>query len=402
MAKKKSSRVRGQRAEREQLHVGFTYGYQWGKYAGVHKELRFPIEGETHVGDHIRIYPVYPADVSKTNPPEYILEMFGSDQVVHWHVSFLNREPRGDAPNADTMERLSVAMDAHLENAEPGKDITPFTLPPTMFSELVPGEKLPNPSKWMSRLVRAWVDGLQTWKDNAEPDSLWWLDTEIRSEEQWNNLRAEQRYETTTYEVRSLDMWGNARDGYEQNNSFRVGTITLRDDGHEGGYGDDDAIVAALRDAGFLNRNVLGPMEAANGLEGPRVQVEDNGDAFIEIADPDEPIVTPVFNWDDHFEVPAKHGALVDYPAFWEWAWDSTIDRTFGDDSHDDSAPPNIEEVRGYLRDHARLMLAEVALVEDETFQVVEAAVAAAIAAHRDSTGGIPILQLERIEDENN
>jgi hypothetical protein len=32
----------------------------------------------------------------------------------------------------------------------------------------------------------------------------------------------------TTWELRTYDVWGNARDGYEVNDTYRAGTVTLR------------------------------------------------------------------------------------------------------------------------------------------------------------------------------
>jgi hypothetical protein len=36
------------------------------------------------------------------------------------------------------------------------------------------------------------------------------------------------RYVETTWEMRTYDVWGNARDGFKVNDSFRVGEVTLR------------------------------------------------------------------------------------------------------------------------------------------------------------------------------
>jgi len=36
------------------------------------------------------------------------------------------------------------------------------------------------------------------------------------------------KYIDTTWELRSYDVWGNARDGYEVNNTFRAGEVTIR------------------------------------------------------------------------------------------------------------------------------------------------------------------------------
>lgn len=37
-----------------------------------------------------------------------------------------------------------------------------------------------------------------------------------------------QKYVETTWELRTYDVWGNAKDGYEVNNTFRSGSVTLR------------------------------------------------------------------------------------------------------------------------------------------------------------------------------
>ena len=36
------------------------------------------------------------------------------------------------------------------------------------------------------------------------------------------------KYIETTWEIRTYDVWGNAKDGYEVNDSYRAGEVTLR------------------------------------------------------------------------------------------------------------------------------------------------------------------------------
>ena len=43
-----------------------------------------------------------------------------------------------------------------------------------------------------------------------------------------NDCRKKTRYVDTTWELRTYDVWGNARDGYEVNNTFRAGEVTIR------------------------------------------------------------------------------------------------------------------------------------------------------------------------------
>jgi hypothetical protein len=76
------------------------------------------------------------------------------------------------------------------------------------------------------------------------------------------------------YEVSSLDVWGNAVDGYDVNNQFREGTLLIRP-----GAGDAD-LVKALVDNGYLNRAAIGAFVTGD------LEVGDNVD-FLEISEPD-------------------------------------------------------------------------------------------------------------------
>jgi len=77
------------------------------------------------------------------------------------------------------------------------------------------------------------------------------------------------------YEVRSLDVWGNAVDGYEINNTFRDGEVYIPPDAG------DDEIIGILAGHGHLNRR------AAEMLQAGQAFVEDDGGGLIEITELD-------------------------------------------------------------------------------------------------------------------
>ncbi len=72
-----------------------------------------------------------------------------------------------------------------------------------------------------------------------------------------------------TWEVKSLDVWGNSEDGYEVNQEFNAGKIEIP------AMLDDAGLVKLLKKEGFLKETVR-----AN-----QVEVEDNGAGFIEIRE---------------------------------------------------------------------------------------------------------------------
>ena len=137
--------------------------------------------------------------------------------------------------------------------------------------------------------------------------------------------------------------------------------------------------------------NVLGPTEPDNGLVGPRIQVEDNYDGFIEIAEPDDPIATPPFD-----EKP-EHLTRAQAQAIWEWVWDQTIQMDFGDG--DGLQPPDISDVLSNFRDGSASSVLDTPEGQAEAWAITERGFNEALAAHRDNTGGIPILQLQRIDE---
>ena len=73
---------------------------------------------------------------------------------------------------------------------------------------------------------------------------------------------------TIKYAVCSLDVWGNAAEGYDVNDSHNIGTIELDP------QITDSALVQALIDQGFLTANAL---ELA--------EIECNDESFIHIMD---------------------------------------------------------------------------------------------------------------------
>lgn len=85
------------------------------------------------------------------------------------------------------------------------------------------------------------------------------------------------------YEVRSVDVWGNAVDGFEVNNSFLVGEVSVRpveQIGVREGGGDRDLVQALVR-AGFLGTNAMNQLEEGN------LELEDNYDGLTEISEPE-------------------------------------------------------------------------------------------------------------------
>jgi hypothetical protein len=65
------------------------------------------------------------------------------------------------------------------------------------------------------------------------------------------NIRRNYTGQTVTLSVHSLDVWGNARDGYDVNDVYpSSGTIIVPIDAT------DDEVIAALKADGFVKRNV--------------------------------------------------------------------------------------------------------------------------------------------------
>lgn len=74
----------------------------------------------------------------------------------------------------------------------------------------------------------------------------------------------------TWYEFVSLDVWGNARDGFEVNNAFRTGTtVEIPDEA------DHKAIVRILKDEGILKKDV----------RPSRVEIDDSTEGVIYVND---------------------------------------------------------------------------------------------------------------------
>jgi hypothetical protein len=81
---------------------------------------------------------------------------------------------------------------------------------------------------------------------------------------------------TEKYEVRSLDVWGNARDGFEVNNSFRAGHVEVPP------HASDRDFLRALRDGGFLSA-------ASSG--GVVIKWEDDVHADVNLRRSDMPLL---------------------------------------------------------------------------------------------------------------
>ncbi len=60
---------------------------------------------------------------------------------------------------------------------------------------------------------------------------------------------------TSTFDVWTLDVWGNAADGFDVNDRCKVGTVEIPDDA------DDAGVVDALIAAGYLQPSARGRVE---------------------------------------------------------------------------------------------------------------------------------------------
>ena len=57
-------------------------------------------------------------------------------------------------------------------------------------------------------------------------------------------------FKMNEYELYSYDVWGNEEDGYEVNDSYKIGKIELEDT-------EDNSIIEALKQFGFLKDHAL-------------------------------------------------------------------------------------------------------------------------------------------------
>lgn len=84
-----------------------------------------------------------------------------------------------------------------------------------------------------------------------------------------------------TYEVRTIDVWGNAKEGYEWNDTFRVGKIELTDDQ----WNDDKEIIRALKKANFLNiKSQTKFVVHEVGIDGVEIQRARDGYPFLYVT----------------------------------------------------------------------------------------------------------------------
>lgn len=350
---------------------GFTYGYQWAREQPP-ELLRFPMEfrayaSSTPPNEPVRIYPVEHPEAGRL----FLLEFPG--EVERWHRRLQKLEDITSVEGAEDVDvtRIAVALDWHDEN---GVSLNPFKttewMPPRLQVQFTS-----NPAAWMNDVVEEWI---RRWDSIGE---LWWLDTKIVDREQWAEIYDAYGRSYSHYEVRSLDVWGNARDGYEVNNSFRVGEVVVPEDGD---------VIQALLDAGHLR-------------DGTGLVVEDNYD-FIEVLGPEEEVDTP--------ERMEPEGSLPESFAdeVWQWAWEATVDQEFGEMRGEDGAPLERRDVEQFYPT-AWNELAEQAQVPkknredfveeaiDDAFRIAQAAYQGALDATRNDSR-IPLLHLQLIEDE--
>lgn len=71
-----------------------------------------------------------------------------------------------------------------------------------------------------------------------------------------------------TYEIRSLDVWGNPEDGYEVNDSWRCGSIEIADNAT------DAQIVRALQDVEYLNRELAADFFTVDASDDSMISID--------------------------------------------------------------------------------------------------------------------------------
>lgn len=72
-----------------------------------------------------------------------------------------------------------------------------------------------------------------------------------------------------TWEVRSLDVWGNAEDGFEVNQEFKAGKIEVP------AITNDAGLLKILKENDFIKKSV----------RSTQIKFEDTGSGFIEVVD---------------------------------------------------------------------------------------------------------------------
>lgn len=360
--------------------AGFTYGYQWSNVQ-PDSYLKFPIEGMSRDERRIRVYPVKLTEVTKNTPIDLLIEQPDESGANRWHHVFLDGGQRIH-PDEDTEARLRVALDWHEEN---GYSVQPFVQDAWMPKWLHVQNTAPrNPTEWMDRAATEW---LNRWKGVGE---LYWLDTKIEDREQWDAILFEDLGgRTQRYTVMNLDVWGNARDGYETNDEHRVGEIEVVEGGD---------VVQELVNAGYLN--------AANS---DGIEIEDYGDSIV-VQGPEIPV-------DEAPERTAPEGDLPESFAdeAWQYGWDCGLNTDFhsqGEDGEFGTARNRLQhiDVRNHWTYSAWRELAEhngakgkevegvVERLMDEVYDIARAAFDAAVEASRNDSR-IPLFRLDLVEE---
>lgn len=186
MFRRAPSKPRAPRPPPGPARAGFTYGYQWSAVQPP-ALLRFPIEDQG-----FKLYPV----ASKRNTVTHVtIERPDVAAYARWWtvtVDALRMGPRlTNVPELD-FSRLAVALDWHQEN---GFDLNPYHLSGRSWGAVRFMRHQPShlgPIEWMNELADFWRrivhDGTQREWSKA-PESLWWLDTELRNPDFWYDLR---------------------------------------------------------------------------------------------------------------------------------------------------------------------------------------------------------------------
>ena len=358
--------------------VGFTYGYQWNEHQPL-PELRFPLTGTSIAGTPIRIYPVLD---EKNEPPVSLWVEWFDPEVrgsARWENYPMSRKNGGVMPleyarsavlypSATDIGRLHVALDWHMES---GFNIAPFlpTLQRAVWPEAI------NPIAFMGRVIR-----------DRDPNlEAWWLDERITSPAHWDRKVVGFGGTVVKYVVWELDIWGNAYDGYEQNNRHRAGTIEVPDDGEE------LTMLQALADGGFLNAAAV-----------PRLEISNDGGDGYEVLGPEVVVAVEGENQEPVDLLPASFADEI-----WTWAFERTLDGYFGDREH--GGPMNSSDVvsqypSAWAEAAERIdeepggTEATIEALQNEAFTVARAASEAAMDAMRNESR-IPLFWLEQQED---
>ena len=380
MAKRGSSAKSGHlTAAPSEPRGGFTYGYQWGTYQPP-TWARFPLEGTSKDGYPIHIYPV--VDEESHPRVELFIKKDASWETTPFPIPESRR--KGFHPSDEDLQRLAVALDWH---AESGYSVNPFV----SWEPHVHLKRHTNPVHWMTYIVDLWSASPVArdpgthprWLDGL-PYSLWWIDREIKTPADWNRIIPGGH--TIRYEVHSLDVWGNPRDGYEINNQFNAGELEIHEEND-----DEEGIRQALVDQGHIRAQFRDAMV-----------VDSDGSDGWEVREPEEaPTFTERGSW-------ARSPNLVklseqEANSLWRWAWELAVQREARakDDSNDIPEGPNADEIKNQLREIRVAFTGDTKVSKRDLAEAVElvaAAIEAGADADRNSGSDMPVLQLTPVD----